>query len=137
MEGKTNPRPQTPEHGTWGGIGAVKSPLEVSKEVSAFTYVKESVISNKKLVIHIGVCTTCGNIVSPVERRGVRKSGIVNVYVHEHPLAFLTLMDKDGKRSVRADPELADVVASVERVWVVYRGDVPEVRQEIIRWLMR
>ena len=84
----------------------------------------------------IAVCTTCRRIIEPrVEPSKTGAHGKL-YFVHQHPLAFITLLQSNsGKRRVELSGELGELARAVERAWVVERRTLDEV-EELVRSLI-
>jgi hypothetical protein len=85
----------------------------------------------------IAVCTTCRGIIEPRAQESSKTGAHGKLYfVHQHPLAFITLLQSNsGKRRVAVSGELGELARAVERAWVVQRASVDEV-VELARLLM-
>jgi len=104
---------------------------------AAFTYVRKWVCNKKAFEVSIGVCTTCKTIVEPVRRKRDLRRGVgEDMYVHVHPLAFVTLRNSN-RRGAEVDAELAEIAEDVRNAWERFYADITEVKRIILNWLMR
>jgi len=80
----------------------------------------------------IAYCPTCNSVIPPAStRRSKTGAHGEDIWVHEHPLVFATLVSSNsGRRSVVIEPgfpeELAD---AIRRSWVFFRYEPEEVER--------
>jgi len=80
----------------------------------------------------IAYCPTCNAVVPPsaVERSKTGAHG-TNIYVHEHPLVFLTLVSSNsGKRWMEVEPSFPEQLAERARALWLYEQVEPQVVEE-------
>jgi isopentenyl diphosphate isomerase/L-lactate dehydrogenase-like FMN-dependent dehydrogenase len=109
---------------------------EAGEDPGTFTYVRKWLCNKKAFEVSIAVCTTCKQIIEPVRRKRDLRRGIgEDMYVHVHPLAFVTLRNGNRREAI-VDEELAEIADKIKNSWKFY-ADIYEVKRIILNWLMR
>jgi len=85
----------------------------------------------------IAYCPTCNSVIPPTSvRRSKTGAHGEDIYVHEHPLVFLTLISSNsGVRRVEVEPSFPErLAAHAKQLWLYERVE-PEAVEEALQAL--